>query len=89
MITLKINNKETSVADGTLIVEAAKCMGIETPHFCYHSKLSISGSCQMCLVEVEWPCAISTDYSFLNNGLRRPTVISVSVSGNNPSWVRG
>lgn len=53
MITLKIDNIETTVADRTLIIEAAKAVGIEIPHFCYHPKLSISGSCRMCLVEVE------------------------------------
>lgn len=53
MITLKIDDIETTVADGTLILEAAKAMGIEIPHFCYHPKLSISGNCRMCLVEVE------------------------------------
>lgn len=53
MITLMIDDKETTVDDGTLIIEAAKRGGIEIPHFCYHPKLSISGSCRMCLVEVE------------------------------------
>lgn len=53
MVTLRIDDRETTVAEGTLIIEAARGMGIEIPHFCYHPKLSVSGACRMCLVEVE------------------------------------
>ncbi len=53
MVTLKIDGQETTVAEGTPIIEAARGLGIEIPHFCYHPKLSVSGSCKMCLVEVE------------------------------------
>src|SRR3972149_551316 len=53
MITLKIDDIETTVPEGTLIIEAAKGIGIEIPHFCYHPRLPLSGSCRMCLVEVE------------------------------------
>ncbi|MBI5407647.1 MAG: NADH-quinone oxidoreductase subunit NuoG [Nitrospirae bacterium] len=53
MVTLRIDDRETTVADGTMIIEAARGIGIEIPHFCYHPKLSVSGSCKMCLVEVE------------------------------------
>ena len=41
------------VPKGTLIVEAAKQVGIEIPVFCYHKKLSPVGACRMCLVEIE------------------------------------
>ena len=27
--------------------------GMQIPHYCYHPKLSIDGSCRMCLVKVE------------------------------------
>ena len=53
MVTLKIDDQETTVAEGMPIIEAARGLGIEIPHFCYHPKLSVSGSCKMCLVEVE------------------------------------
>lgn len=53
MVTLKIDDKEATVAAGTTIIEAAKTIGIEIPHFCYHPKLSLSGSCRMCLVEID------------------------------------
>ncbi len=35
------------------IIEVAAQNGIEVPHFCWHPKLSVSGNCRMCLVEVE------------------------------------
>jgi NADH-quinone oxidoreductase subunit G len=41
------------VPKGTLVVEAAKTIGIEIPVFCYHPKLKPVGACRMCLVEIE------------------------------------
>ena len=38
---------------GQTIIEAARDNGIEIPHFCWHPKLSVSGNCRICLVEVE------------------------------------
>ncbi len=37
---------------GTLIVEAAKTVGIEIPVFCYHHKLDPVGACRLCLVDI-------------------------------------
>jgi len=53
MPTLTIDGKEVWVEEGTSILEAAKQVGIEIPHYCYHPGLRIAGSCRMCLVEVE------------------------------------
>ena len=53
MVTLKIDEKQITTTAGMTIIEAAKSIGIEIPHFCYHPKLSLSGSCRMCLVEIE------------------------------------
>ncbi|MFZ3071686.1 MAG: NADH-quinone oxidoreductase subunit NuoG [Thermodesulfobacteriota bacterium] len=53
MITLKINNKEITVSDGTLILDAAKEAGFDIPTFCYQARLSGLGSCRMCLIEIE------------------------------------
>jgi len=39
------------VPAGTLIVEAAKTIGIEIPVFCYHHKLDPVGACRLCLVD--------------------------------------
>ncbi len=53
MVTLKINDKEATVPEGTNIIEAAKSIGIEIPHYCYHPDLCITGNCRMCLVELK------------------------------------
>ena len=53
MPTLIIDGREINVQPGATIMEAARLLGIAIPHFCYHPKLSISGNCRMCLVEVE------------------------------------
>src|SRR5712691_2126895 len=52
-VTLKINDREVKVAPGTLVIEAARRMGIEVPSFCYFPGLSLQAACRMCLVEVE------------------------------------
>ncbi len=53
MAKITIDGKTVDVKDGITILEAAKQIGIDIPHFCYHPALSIAGNCRMCLVEVE------------------------------------
>jgi NADH-quinone oxidoreductase subunit G len=52
-VNITINDQLVSVPKGTLVVEAAKQVGIEIPVFCYHEKLGPFGCCRMCLVEIE------------------------------------
>ena len=53
MATVKINGKEITVEDNTLILDAARDAGYEIPTFCYQADLMGIGSCRMCLVEIE------------------------------------
>ncbi len=53
MPKINIDGKELEFKQGQTIIEAAKDHGIDIPHFCWHPKLSVSGNCRMCLVEVE------------------------------------
>ncbi len=55
MPTVKITIDGTQIeADSKrTIIEAAREHGIKIPHFCWHPKLSVSGNCRMCLVEIE------------------------------------
>src|SRR5881392_3952359 len=53
LVTLTINGREATIPKGTLLIEAAKQVGIEIPIFCYHPKLKPVGACRMCLVEIE------------------------------------
>ncbi|MEA3560618.1 MAG: 2Fe-2S iron-sulfur cluster-binding protein, partial [Candidatus Omnitrophota bacterium] len=48
-----IDGQTLSAAQGTTIFEAAKNIGINIPHLCYHEKLSIYGACRVCVVEIE------------------------------------
>jgi len=53
LIKLNIDGNDIAVAPGTLIIEAARLLGIEIPTFCYDQRLKSVGACRMCLVEVE------------------------------------
>ena len=52
-IKLTIDGKPVTVPPGTLLIEAAKQVGIEVPSFCYYPGLSLQGACRMCLVAIE------------------------------------
>ncbi|MHB9145984.1 MAG: molybdopterin-dependent oxidoreductase [Symbiobacteriia bacterium] len=53
MVTVTVDGRTGQVPKGTLLVEAAKTLGVEIPVFCYHPKLDPAGVCRMCLVQVE------------------------------------
>ncbi len=48
-----LDGQEIGFKPGQTIIEAAKEVGVEIPHFCWHPSLSVSGNCRVCLVEVE------------------------------------
>src|SRR5579883_266021 len=52
-VTLTIDGKQVSVPKGTLVLDAAKKLGIDIPIFCYHEKMEPLGACRMCLVSIE------------------------------------
>jgi len=53
VINLTINNKNISVEEGTTIVEAARQNNISIPTLCHLQGVHESGSCRICVVEVE------------------------------------
>jgi NADH-quinone oxidoreductase subunit G len=53
MPTLKIDGVEVTVPTPMSILEVARTLGIEVPHYCYHPGLSVVGQCRLCQVEVE------------------------------------
>lgn len=53
MVKLTIDGVEIEVPEGTTVLEAAKKIGIGIPHLCYHPDLKPSGSCGVCVVEIE------------------------------------
>jgi len=52
-VTLNIDGEDVSVRPGTNVLEAAKLVGKDICHFCYHTGLSIAASCRQCLVQIE------------------------------------
>jgi NADH-quinone oxidoreductase subunit G len=53
MVKIIIDEKELKVDPKLTIIQAASQNGIDIPHFCWHPKLTVSGNCRMCLVEIE------------------------------------
>ncbi len=58
MPTVEIDGAKYQVADGRTILQALDDLGllmngVDVPHYCWHPKLSIDGSCRLCQVEIE------------------------------------
>ena len=53
MINLKIDGKDVQIASGATILDAAEKVGIQIPTLCYLKKVSPTGACRICAVEVE------------------------------------
>ena len=54
-VSLTIDGQQVTVPLGTLVVDAAKKIGIDIPVFCYHPKMEPVGMCRMCLVDIGKP----------------------------------
>jgi NADH-quinone oxidoreductase subunit G len=55
MPTFKLDDQEISFEPGETIIQAARKVGTEIPHYCWHPGLSVAANCRMCLVEIEPP----------------------------------
>jgi len=53
MLEITINNKLYKFDKIITVLQACEQVSINIPRFCYHEKLSVAGSCRMCLVEIE------------------------------------
>ena len=58
MATLTVDGVAYEVQEGRTILQALDDLGVlmsqvEIPHYCWHPKLSIDGSCRLCQVEIE------------------------------------
>ena len=58
MPTLTVDGRVIETAEGKSILEALDdagllMNGVDVPHYCWHPKLSVDGSCRLCQVEVE------------------------------------
>src|SRR6195256_6141872 len=52
-VKLTIDGHAVQAAPGTLVIDAAKTVGIEIPAFCYYEGYTLQAACRMCLVEIE------------------------------------
>jgi NADH-quinone oxidoreductase subunit G len=53
MPRLTIDGREVEVPAGTTVLQAARGIGKDVPHYCWHPGLSVAGNCRICLVEVQ------------------------------------
>lgn len=53
MVKITLNGKTLQVEENQNLIEVARSIGEEIPHFCYHPGLSVAGQCRLCLVEIE------------------------------------
>jgi formate dehydrogenase alpha subunit len=53
MVNLTIDGQDVQVEAGATIINAAEKLGIKIPTMCYLKKLSPTGACRVCLVDVE------------------------------------
>ncbi|MDR0426277.1 MAG: [FeFe] hydrogenase, group A [Clostridiales bacterium] len=52
-VTLKINNTEVTVPEGTRVLDAARQAGYDVPTLCYYKDLNNDGNCRICVVELK------------------------------------
>ncbi|GLT28279.1 hypothetical protein SLA2020_032220 [Shorea laevis] len=52
-IEVFVDGYPVKIPKGMTVLQACEVAEVDIPRFCYHSRLSIVGNCQMCLVEVE------------------------------------
>jgi NADH-quinone oxidoreductase subunit G len=58
MLTIRVDDNEIQVEEGRTLLQALDdagllMNGVDVPHYCWHPKLPIDGSCRLCQVEVE------------------------------------
>ncbi len=55
---IRIDGIYTEVPEGITILKAAESIGIKIPTLCYDEKLSVSGACRLCSVEIKSNAAL-------------------------------
>lgn len=52
-VRVTVDGAVLEAPEGTPLLQAMLDAGLDIPHYCYHPKLSIDGSCRLCQVEIE------------------------------------
>jgi NADH-quinone oxidoreductase subunit G len=53
MVRVTVDGRDIETAEGTPLLQAMLDAGMDIPHYCYHPKLTIDGSCRLCQVKIE------------------------------------
>ncbi len=57
---LTIDGREVTAREGQTILQVAMANGIDIPHLCYDERLTPTGACRLCLVEIEGQAGLHT-----------------------------
>jgi NADH-quinone oxidoreductase subunit G len=52
-VRITVDGREIAASEGEPLLQAMLDGGLDIPHYCYHPKLTIDGSCRLCQVRVE------------------------------------
>ncbi|HLK87439.1 MAG TPA: 2Fe-2S iron-sulfur cluster-binding protein [Candidatus Binataceae bacterium] len=52
-VKVTVDGRAIEAPEGTPLLQAMLDAGLDIPHYCYHPKLSIDGSCRLCQVKIE------------------------------------
>ena len=52
-VNIQVDGRQVAATEGANLLQTLLDAAIDMPHYCYHPKLSIDGSCRMCQVRVE------------------------------------
>src|SRR5690348_13293607 len=53
LVHLSVDENRIQAREGEPLLQAVLNAGLDIPHYCYHPKLSIDGSCRLCQVKIE------------------------------------
>src|SRR6201982_338730 len=72
-VTLPIDRREVTVAEGSTIWAAAKAAGIDIPVLCQDERFDPVGVCRMCVVDVGAPAFAASCVRACENGMQVKT----------------
>jgi NADH-quinone oxidoreductase subunit G len=53
IVKVTVDGRTIETPEGTPLLQAMLDAGMDIPHYCYHPKLTIDGSCRLCQVKIE------------------------------------
>src|SRR5215472_6600762 len=53
LVSLTVDGNSIEAREGEPLLQAMLNAGLDIPHYCYHPKLTIDGSCRLCQVRIE------------------------------------